>query len=147
MKQATQIKLAALGNPDAKPSRTLEKIPSGRTPEESLKITLNCTEFTCRCPITRQPDWATIEVVYRPDKWLVESKSMKLYLETFRDEGIFHEHLAQIILRDFQRMIEPVWCKVTANFNTRGGIAISAVASGHRSSEEDWNDRKSRRTL
>ena len=118
-----------LGNPDALPTRTLEKIPANKLPGESLKVTLNCTEFTCRCPVTGQPDWVeSIVIEFMADKWLVESKSLKLYLETFRDEGIFHEHLVQVIVRDFMQAIHPHWCRVTANFNTRGGIAISPNA-------------------
>ena len=60
-----------------------------------LEIVLDCSEFTCRCPITAQPDWATIEIRYRPGPRVVETKSLKLYLETFREVGIFHEHLAR----------------------------------------------------
>lgn len=116
----------ALGETDAKPSKVLDRIavPAGA----ALVVTLHCSEFTCRCPVTNQPDWAHIDVTYEPDQWLVESKSMKLYLETFRETGIFHEHLVQRILEDFVEQIEPVTCEVTANFNTRGGIAISVTA-------------------
>ena len=115
-----------LGDPDAQPSRELDLIPAPTG--SSLVVTLHCSEFTCRCPVTHQPDWAHIDITYEPNKWLVESKSMKLYLETYRDVGIFHEHLAQKILDDFVGQIEPVTCEVTASFNTRGGIAISATA-------------------
>ena len=124
----------ALGDPDAEPSRVLDRI-AAPTPGQTLSVTLICTEFTCRYPVTNQPDWATIEIEYEPNHWLVESKSMKLYLETYRDVGIFHEYLAQKILDDFTRQIEPVTCRVTANFNTRGGIAISATADYWRPAE------------
>lgn len=117
-----------LGNQNAKAERKLEWFPieAGSAP---LEITLECTEFTCRCPVTNQPDWATIVIEYTPHLRIVESKSLKLYLESFRDTGIFHEHLAQEILRDFIETLAPMRCAVTVHFNTRGGIAISAKAS------------------
>jgi 7-cyano-7-deazaguanine reductase len=68
---------------------------------------LHCREFTCRCPITGQPDWAEITISYRPNARIVESKSVKLYLETFREEGIFHEHLATTIRDDFVAALDP----------------------------------------
>ena len=94
-----------------------------------LDITLKCTEFTCRCPVTNQPDWATIVIQYEPHLRIVESKSLKMYLETFRNTGVFHEHLAQRMLEDLVEVLEPWECKVTVHFNTRGGIAISATAT------------------
>lgn len=94
-----------------------------------LEITLECTEFTCRCPVTNQPDWATIVIKYEPHLRVVESKSLKMYLETYREKGIFHEHLSQGILEDFLDAIQPWECSVTVHFNTRGGIAISATAT------------------
>ena len=72
-----------------------------------LEIVLDCSEFTCRCPITAQPDWATIEIRYRPGPRVVETKSLKLYLETFREVGIFHEHLAKRIRDDLVTLLEP----------------------------------------
>lgn len=120
--------LTKLGNKDAQVDRVLEWFPiSDQSPH--LDITLECTEFTCRCPITNQPDWATIVIQYEPNLRVVESKSLKMYLETFRDVGVFHEHLAQQMLGDFLDAIQPWECKVTVRFNTRGGIAISATAT------------------
>ncbi len=116
--------LKALGT-SAKPSRTLEAFPN-HAPGE-LEVTLHCTEFTCVCPLTGQPDFAEIEITYVPDKFVVESKSMKLYLETFRTEGIFHEHLAVDIGKDFLKFIKPKSVEVTVRFNVRGGIAIDAT--------------------
>lgn len=119
--------LTKLGDPNAKVERKLEffRVKAGSAP---LEITLKCTEFTCRCPVTRQPDWATIVIEYQPQFKCVESKSLKLYLESYRDEGIFHELLAQEILKDFVETLQPMWCTVAVHFNTRGGIAISALA-------------------
>jgi 7-cyano-7-deazaguanine reductase len=112
----------------ATPDRSLEVFPSRSEPGQ-LSVTLHCTEFTCRCPVTGQPDWAQIDIEYVPAGSIVESKSLKLYLETFREEGIFHEHLAQRILDDFLAAARPLSCTVTVRFNVRGGIAITAAAS------------------
>ncbi len=95
----------------------------------ALEVTLHCTEFTCLCPVTGQPDFAQIEIVYTPDKFVVESKSLKLYLESFRGVGVFHEHLAVDIGKDFMKFVKPREARVTVHFNTRGGIAISAAYS------------------
>ncbi len=116
--------LKALGK-NAKPSRTLEAFPN-HTPGE-LDVTLHCTEFTCVCPLTGQPDYAEIHISYIPDTWVVESKSMKLYLETYRNEGVFHEHLAVDIGKDFVKFIKPKSVSVTVRFHVRGGIAIDAT--------------------
>src|ERR1700759_2485898 len=117
------MELTKLGNPGAAADRRLEAFPIA---DRSQTITLECAEFTCRCPITGQPDWAHITVEYRPDEWAVETKSVKLYLETFREEGIFHEHLATVIRDDFVTALKPVSLSVAVNFNSRGGIALRA---------------------
>lgn len=116
--------LSKLGK-SAKPSRTLEAFPNHAP--GNLEVALHCTEFTCICPMTGQPDYADIEIVYRPGKYVVESKSMKLYLETFRNEGVFHEHLAVDIGKDFVKYIKPLFVSVTVKFHVRGGIAIDAT--------------------
>ena len=120
--------LTKLGSQQAAPERRLEVFPSRSRPG-TLSVKMHCTEFTCRCPVTRQPDWAQITIEYVPDRSIVESKSLKLYLETFREEGIFHEHLAQVLLDDFVAAAQPLSCSVTVNFNVRGGIAITATAA------------------
>jgi 7-cyano-7-deazaguanine reductase len=122
--------LTKLGRP-ARPDRNLEVFPS-RSQPGALTVTLHCSEFTCRCPVTGQPDWAQIDIEYVPDRSVVESKSLKLYLETFREEGIFHEHLAQVMLDDFVAATNPLSCTVTVRFNVRGGIAITATAAYRR---------------
>ncbi len=109
----------------AKAERSLEAFPN-HAPGE-LEVVLHCNEFTCVCPLTGQPDFARIEIRYVPDKHVVESKSMKLYLETFRNEGVFHEHLAVDIGKDFMKFIKPKSVAVTVRFNVRGGIAIDAT--------------------
>ncbi len=105
-------------------SRMLEVFPN-HAPGE-IEVTLHCHEFTCICPLTKQPDFAQIDIVYTADKWVVESKSMKLYLETFRNEGVFHEHLAVDIGRDFVKYVKPLKLDVIVRFIVRGGIAIDA---------------------
>lgn len=117
-------KLTKLGA-GARPSRTLEVFPNHAG--KNMTVTLECKEFTCRCPLTGQPDFAEIVIMYTPDKFVVESKSMKLYLETYRDEGVFHEHLAVDIAKDFVKFIKPARVMVIVNFHVRGGIAISAT--------------------
>lgn len=118
--------LTKLGNSNSQTDRKLETFENTA---QNLKIVLRCMEFTCRCPVTHQPDWATIDIAYLPGKHIVESKSVKLYLETFREVGIFHEHLAQQILDDFVSALSPVECSVIVHFNVRGGIAIDATAT------------------
>ena len=120
------MELTKLGNPDAKSDRAIEAFPIA---DATQVITLDCAEFTCRCPITGQPDWATISIEYRPGKLAVETKSLKLYLETFREEGIFHEHLATVMRDDLVAALDPVALTVTVRFNSRGGIAVTASSS------------------
>jgi 7-cyano-7-deazaguanine reductase len=117
--------LTKLGNPEAAVDRQLEVFdgPPGLT-----SVRLECREFTCRCPVTGQPDWATIDIEYVPNGKCVESKSLKLYLETFRDEAIFHEALADEIAADIHAATQARHVRVTARFNVRGGIAIDATA-------------------
>jgi 7-cyano-7-deazaguanine reductase len=120
--------LTKLGRGDAAADRRLETFPVS---DASQEITIDCKEFTCRCPVTGQPDWATIRVDYRPGDRAVETKSLKLYLETFREEGIFHEHLATRIRDDLAEALDPAFLKVTVSFNVRGGIALAASSSYH----------------
>ncbi|TSC59280.1 MAG: 7-cyano-7-deazaguanine reductase [Candidatus Peregrinibacteria bacterium Greene0416_62] len=108
----------------AVPSRTLEVFPN-HAPGK-IEVTLHCTEFTCICPLTGQPDYADIEIIYTADKFVVESKSLKLYLETFRNVGVFHEHLAVDIGEDFVKFVKPLHVAVIVKFHVRGGIAIDA---------------------
>ena len=127
---ANEYGLTILGHV-AHPERRLEVFPSRSRPG-ALSVRLHCHEFTCRCPVTGQPDWAKITIDYVPDELVVESKSMKLYLETYREQGIFHEHLAQAILDDLTAAAKPLQASVTVDFNVRGGIAISATATYQR---------------
>jgi len=107
-----------------KPLRKLETFPN-RHPKRNYVITLQTEEFTCVCPKTGQPDFAKIKIQYIPDKKIIESKSLKLYLWSFRNEGVFHEHVTNIILDDLVAALKPRWCKVSAEFAVRGGIGIT----------------------
>jgi len=118
--------LTLLGKP-AKPSKKLETFPNHH-PGRDYVVTLTTDEFTCICPKTGQPDFAKIIIEYIPDKKIIESKSLKFYLWSFRDEGVFHEHVANVILDDLVAALKPRWCKVSAQFAVRGGIGITIDA-------------------
>ncbi len=124
--------LTLLGQDTTRPSKKLETFPN-RHPNRDYTVTLRSEEFTCVCPATGQPDFATITIRYIPDKRIVESKSFKLYLWSFRNEGVFHEHVANVILDDLVDALEPRWCEILAEFSVRGGIAISVQAEYSRS--------------
>ena len=130
MKKKTQKSdldgLTLLGR-DSKPTKKLETFPN-RHPERDYVVTLKTEEFTCVCPATGQPDFAKLTIQYIPDKKIVESKSLKLYLWSYRDEGVFHEHVTNVILDDLVSVLKPRWCKVTADFAVRGGISITVEA-------------------
>lgn len=88
-----------------------------------------CPEFTTLCPITGQPDFATISIAYIPQAKMVESKSLKLYLFSFRNEGGFHEDCVNIILKDLIKLLEPKYLEVLGDFTPRGGISINPYAN------------------
>jgi len=92
-------------------------------------VRFNCPEFTSLCPITGQPDFAEIRISYIPDVRMVESKSLKLYLFSFRDEGAFHEDCVNIILKDLVKLMDPKYIEVTGFFTPRGGISIYPYAN------------------
>lgn len=119
--------LTLLGNKKAQPSKKLEAFPN-RAPGRYYLVTLESNEFTCLCPITGQPDFATIYVEYVPDEKIVESKSFKLYLWSYRNEGVFHEHVVNMMLDDLVKALDPHYCRVIGYFNVRGGIAITVDA-------------------
>lgn len=93
-------------------------------PEHDYFVKFNCPEFTSLCPITGQPDFATITISYVPDLKMVESKSLKLYLFSFRNHGDFHEDCVNIIMKDLIRLMEPKYIEVWGKFTPRGGISI-----------------------
>lgn len=119
-------RLTILGK-ESMPSRKLETFPNHH-PKRDYMVTMQTEEFTCVCPLTGQPDFAKIKIQYIPDKLILESKSLKLYLQSFRNEGTFHEHVTNVILDDIVAALAPRWCKITADFTVRGGIGISVDA-------------------
>lgn len=117
------------------PSKELERIPNPK-PERDYEIEITTNEFTCVCPKTGQPDFATITIRYVPDRWIVELKSLKLYLWSFRNEGHYHEEVTNTILDDLVRTLQPRRMTVIADFNIRGGLHTVVTARYERSAEE-----------
>ena len=97
---------------------------SNRHPELDSMVTLRCPEFTTLCPITGQPDFGELVVRYVPAAKLVESKSLKLYLFSFRNHGDFHEDVCAVVLKDLRALLAPKYIEVRGRFRPRGGIAI-----------------------
>ena len=127
--------LTLLGRDVRKPVRKLETFPN-QHPGRPYTVTLESNEFTCLCPATGQPDFATITICYVPDQRILESKSLKLYLWSFRDEGHFHEHVTNVILDDLVAALDPIRCEVVGAFNVRGGISITVEAKYERLSSQ-----------
>lgn len=98
-------------------------------PENDYWVRFNCPEFTSLCPITGQPDFAEIRINYLPNIKMVESKSLKLYLFSFRNHGAFHEDCVNIIMKDLIRLMDPKYIEVTGIFTPRGGISIYPFAN------------------
>ena len=109
------------------PSRVLATFPNPN-PGRDYEIRFECPEFTCLCPMTGQPDFATIRIAYVPDRLCVELKSFKLYLWSYRNEGAFHEAVTNRILDDLVSALKPRHCEVTGDFLIRGGIHTVVVA-------------------
>jgi 7-cyano-7-deazaguanine reductase len=97
---------------------------SNKHPENDYFVKFNCPEFTALCPITGQPDFATIYISYIPDEYCVESKSLKLYLFSFRNHGDFHEDVVNVIMEDLKKLLNPRYIEVWGKFLPRGGISI-----------------------
>ncbi len=118
----------------AQASKALETFPNPR-PQRDYRIHMQIPEFTCLCPKTGQPDFATLCLDYVADRLCVELKSLKLYIWSFRNEGKFHEAVTNEILDDLVRAIQPRFMRLTAKFFVRGGIFTTVVAE-HR--QEGW---------
>ena len=93
-------------------------------PDNDYFVKFNCPEFTSLCPVTGQPDFATIYISYVPDELMVESKSLKLYLFSFRNHGDFHEDCVNIIMKDLRDLMQPRYIEVWGKFTPRGGLSI-----------------------
>jgi 7-cyano-7-deazaguanine reductase len=116
------------------PSKELEVFPNPR-PTRDYTIRIESPEFTCLCPKTGQPDFATLELEYVPDNLCIELKSWKLYLWSYRSEGAFHEAVTNRILDDLVAAIQPRYARLTAEFNVRGGLYTTVTAEHH---AEGW---------
>ncbi|MDH5178879.1 MAG: preQ(1) synthase [Gammaproteobacteria bacterium] len=117
-----------------KPNKSLETF-ANPMPERDYTIRIEVPEFTCLCPKTGQPDFATLNLEYVPDALCVELKSLKLYVWAFREEGAFHEAVTNAILDDLVKAVAPRFMRLTAEFNVRGGIYTTVVAE-HR--QDGW---------
>ena len=117
------------------PNMHLDTFPNP-APERDYTIRMAIPEFTCLCPKTGQPDFATLTLEYVPDQRCVELKSLKLYIWSYRDRGTFHEAVTNAILKDLVAATAPRFLRLTAEFNVRGGVYTTVVAE-HR--ETGWN--------
>ncbi len=132
-KQDDRSELTLLGQrvteyPDSPEKAQLEAFENSH-PKRDYWVEFDCPEFTALCPMTGQPDFGHITIRYIPDVWCVESKSLKLYLFSFRNHGTFHEEVVNRILDDLIKTVQPRRATVKGVFNPRGGIAITAEAS------------------
>ena len=121
--------------PDHYSPQLLESFDN-RHPEHDYFVKFSCPEFTSLCPITGQPDFASIHIAYIPDQKMVESKSLKLYLFSFRNHGDFHENCVNVIMKDLIGLMSPRYIEVEGKFTPRGGIAIIPYANFGRSGTE-----------
>lgn len=112
----------------SEPTKELDTFANPK-PDRPYEIHFDCPEFTCICPLTGQPDFATIKIRYSPDQKCVELKSLKNYLWSFRNEGQFHEAVTNRILDDLVKAVEPREATVEGQFMVRGGITTVVVAS------------------
>jgi 7-cyano-7-deazaguanine reductase len=127
MTKAPHEGLTILGQPTPAPQdpseAKLERIPNP-TAEKGYLVRLTCPEFTSLCPLTGQPDFAHIVIDYIPDSWLVESKSFKFLMGSYRNHGAFHEHCTMDIANRLVTLLRPVWLRIGAYWYPRGGIPI-----------------------
>jgi 7-cyano-7-deazaguanine reductase len=112
----------------SQPTTQLDTFPNPK-PEIDYTIRMTLPEFTCLCPKTGQPDFATLEVEYVPDQRCVELKSLKLYIWSFRDRGAFHEAVTNEIADALAAVTAPRYMKLSARFNVRGGVYTTVVAT------------------
>ena len=112
----------------SQPSRELKTVPN-QYPDREYTVTISTPEFTCLCPMTGQPDFAEIRITYVPGPLIVELKSLKLYLWSYRNEGVFHETVVNQILDDLVAAADPVRIEVTGDFLVRGGLHTVVTAT------------------
>lgn len=116
----------------------LEKVPNAHADRDYF-VKFNCPEFTSLCPKTGQPDFATIYISYIPDQYIVESKSLKLYLFSYRNHGDFHEDCVNLIMEDLIRLLDPRYIEVWGRFLPRGGLSIDPYCNYGKPGTE-WKD-------
>ncbi len=108
--------------------RNLLETFDNQFPDRDYQIEIVSPEFTSVCPRTGQPDFGTVTISYTPDKLCIELKSLKFYLQSFRNQGIFYEHVTNTILDDLVITLRPRWMKIEATFNARGGMTETVTA-------------------
>jgi len=120
-----------------KPSiKILDKIKNKE--KENFLIRFSQPEFTCICPVTSQPDFAHIVIDYVPNKWIVESKSLKLYFQSFRNHQSFHEETTMIISKDLMNTLKPRWLRIGAYWYPRGGMPIDVFWQNTKPPKDLW---------
>lgn len=122
-------------NEHSTPSRDVLETFANPQPNRDYTIRIRIPEFTCLCPKTGQPDFATLYLEYVPDTTCVELKSLKLYIWSYRNRGAFHEAVTNEIADDLVRLLDPRFVRLTAEFNVRGGLYTAVVAEHRR---DDW---------
>ena len=123
----------ALGNRSHGPSKALETFP---TPQNITEVKFTSDELTSFCPVTEQPDFNKLVLIYHPNQRCVESKSLKLYLWSFREERLFGETLAHTIVEDLFQALQPRYCRVELQQGVRGGMQLTAIAEKSETTEE-----------
>jgi 7-cyano-7-deazaguanine reductase len=125
--ELTLLKQSRGPRPDSPDDAGLESFPN-KYPSRDYYVVFDCPEFTSLCPITGQPDFARITITYIPHLKCLESKSLKFYLFSFRNVGMFHEEITNRILDDLVKACQPRWARVRGAMNSRGGISIDVTA-------------------
>ena len=138
LKNVTMLGNQKTSYPDDYAPQVLEWFPN-KHPDNDYFVKFNCPEFTSLCPITGQPDFATIYISYIPDEKMVESKSLKLYLFSFRNHGDFHEDCVTISMKDLIPLMEPKYIEVWGKFTPRGGISLDPYCNYGKSGTK-WED-------
>jgi 7-cyano-7-deazaguanine reductase len=141
MAKSKYTTLTQLGAKSALPAeprvKTLERVPNPH-PRENYTVRFTAPEFTCLCPVTGQPDFAHFAIDYLPNQWLVESKSLKLYLHSYRNHGGFHEGTTLDIAKDLIKAITPKWIRIGGYWYPRGGMPIDVFFEKGKKPADLW---------
>ncbi len=128
---------ASTGIPASPEEAVLERVPNGQS-DANFVARFSCPEFTSMCPVTGQPDFGHLVIDYVPGEWILESKSLKLFLASFRNHGAFHEECTVAIARRIQEAIEPRWIRIGGYWFPRGGIPIDVFWQSGPPPEDVW---------